>query len=1059
MAYAQKVTLDFRQEKLEKVLEAISKQTGKSFSYSRPVINPDAKVSISVKNKDLYTALVQIIETDNVEIEITDKKIVLKPRQKRTSPISTGDRKSITGQVSDVSGDAIIGASIGIKSTTIGTVTDTDGKFSLTGDPNAVLIVSYIGYKTQEATARGDQPLNITLIEDEKTLDEVIVVGYGIQKKSDITGSISSVSSAKVNATPSSSLNEMLRGAAAGIQVTTSSAAPGGGSSILVRGRRSLSASNAPLYIVDGVPLGDVNEINSNDIESIEVLKDASAQSIYGARAANGVILITTKRGEKGRIKVNVNSYVAVQNLHRNFDFYNGEEWAAYRKEAFTNANGYYNEEEALKGLMLEVLRSGEFVDWEKLMISSSLQHKQDILIQSGGDKTKYALSLGYFNQDGMVPNSGYDRMTGRLNIDHDLWKNVTIGSNISFARTNRTSADGTFNSFITMPPLAKVYNDDGSLREDVTEAGESHYNPLWNMDNAKNKYQMENMLINMFLDWKITKDISYRANASLNNKVYSENIYQGLEHTTGRNNKGSAYVSRNIYKEYLFENILNFYHDFTPAHHIDATLMQSVNYESAENMNISGTGFANDDLAYNAIGSAEKFGIPGFGLSDRKLLSYLGRVRYNLLERYLFTVSMRIDGSSVFGKNNKYGYFPSAAFAWRINEEPFLKDNQQWLSNLKLRLSYGQVGNQGVSPYTTLGLADKYLNEFGSTMMVGYLPGSSLWNPDLKWETSTSANIGLDFGFFKGRVSGVLEFYDTQTTDLLVARALSATSGYTRQLVNLGQVQNRGVEVSLNVAVIDTKDWSWGMDLSFAKNKNKIKKIDGQLDENGKPKDDINNAWFIGHPMNVYYDYAFDGIWQTDDDIANSHMPNALPGYIKIKNITDEDKENVITTKDRIIYERDPKWIGTIGTLVRYKWFDLAADLYIPYGGYLYNSYLTSFDNGGDLGGKRNGIKRNYWTPENPSNEAPAPNMNQPPAYISILGYQDASYIRLRNVILGYNVPKSFLKKVHIEKLRIYGTLTNFWTKTNVQAYGPEQNTGAYPEPKTALIGLNISF
>jgi TonB-linked SusC/RagA family outer membrane protein len=436
-------------------------------------------------------------------------------------------------------------------------------------------------------------------------------------------------------------------------------------------------------------------------------------------------------------------------------------------------------------------------------------------------------------------------------------------------------------------------------------------------------------------------------------------------------------------------------------------------------------------------------------------MLSLLGRVRYNYKDRYLFTAAVRMDGSSVFGPGNKYGVFPSASFAWRVNEEEFMK-NMEWISNLKFRLSYGQVGNQGISPYTTLGLADKYMYEFGTYPMVGYLPDTTLPNPNLKWETSTSTNIGIDFGFIGGRIGGSVELYNTDTTDLLVAKSLSQSTGYSSQLVNMGRVNNRGVEVTLNLVPVKTKEFEWNVDLTFAKNKNEIVRIDGSLDENGQPKNDVNNNWFIGEPMNVYYDYAFDGIWQLDDDIASSHMPDAKPGAIRVKDASGDGK---LDDKDRVIMYRDPEWIGTLSTGIFYKGFDVRAELYVSAGGTRYNSYLTSFNQGGDMTGKRNGVRRNYWTANNPSNEAPAPNMTQAPAYITALGYQDASFVRLRNVQIGYNFPKKVTKALSMQSLRMYATLTNIWTMTDVIGYGPEQNPGSYPEPRTVLFGVNVSF
>ena len=778
--------------------------------------------------------------------------------------------------------------------------------------------------------------------------------------------------------------------------------------------------------------------------------------TIYGARAANGVILITTKRGQEGKLKVSYSGYAAVQDINRNFEFYNGEEWAAYRMEAYYNAYGSYDESDCLKGLMGEVLASGEWVDWEKLMISKALQQKHDVLVQSGNDKTKYAFGIGAYTQDGMVHNSGFEKVSGRLNIDHKLTKKISLGANLSFSRAWKQSADGSFNTFVTMPPLAKVYEEDGvTLRKDVTEAGESHYNPLWNINNSDNRSQTDRLLINLFADWKIADGLSYRLNTSLSERNVDSGSYLGVEHTTGRNTQGKATVSHSDYFDYLVENILNYSTTIGDDHKIDATLMQSVNYITWKQLSITGTGFSNDDLSFNAIGSAIEHGVPSFQLSERKMLSSLARVRYNYKDRYLFTAAVRMDGSSVFGASNKYGFFPSASFAWRVSEEEFMK-SAEWVSNLKLRLSYGQVGNQGISPYTTLGLTDKYMYEFGTIPSVGYLPDTTMPNPNLKWETSTSTNLGVDFGFFDGRIGGSVELYNTDTTDLLVNKTLSQSTGYASQLVNMGRVNNRGVELTLNLIPVKTKDFEWNVNLTFARNKNEIVRIDGSLDENGLPKNDVNNKWFIGEPMNVYYDYAFDGIWQEGDDIASSHMPDAKPGAIKVK---DASGDGVLDDTDRVIMYRDPKWIGSLSTGLYYKGFDLSADLYISYGGTRYNSYLTTFDNGGDMTGKRNGVRRNYWTPNNPSNEAPAPNIVQVPAYMTAVGYQDASFVRLRNVQIGYNFPKKVAKALSMQSLRLYATLTNLWTATEVLGYGPEQNPGSYPEPRTVLLGVNVSF
>lgn len=1034
-------------------LNAIEAQSGLSIVYNETHLDLGRKLVLS-GDHSLKEVLQTVFDGSGAEATVKDNLILIVkkavPRPEKQS------LKEFKGNISDSEGP-IIGAVISILGSTSTAVTDLNGDFSIAANPGDVLHVSMLGYRDyeQRLDSRSSRLL-ITMDEDVTLLDEVVVVGYGVQKRSDITGALSSVDVDKAQGVPSTSVAEMLRGAAPGIQVNVSSAAPGGSSSILIRGRHSLSGDNAPLYVVDGVPMSSIDDVNGGDIASIEVLKDASSQSIYGARAANGVVLISTKRGASGKTKISYDGYAAVQTISRNFHFYNGEQWAAYRHEAFYNAYGYYDEDDCFRGFMKDILQSGEYIEWEPVMIKPASQHKHDILVQGGTDKTKAAFGLGFYDQDGMVSGSGFKRLSGRLNLDQKLSNSLSLGANITYARSWRQTADGSFNSFVTMPPLARIYDEDGKLLEDVTEAGESHVNPLWNIANSTNETVQSRLMINIFADWQIVKGLSYRLNASLSSRDVDAGSYLGLKHTTGKNTRGKATVSESNSSDYLLENIFNYTNDFSSGHHFDATLMQSFNVITWKKLGFTATGFANDDLYYNAVGNAIDYGQPDWELSQRQLLSFLGRVRYNYKDRYLLTLAARVDGSSVFGENNKYGVFPSAALAWRINNEKFMQGSRSWLNNLKLRLSWGQVGNQGISPYTTLGNTAPYYYRFGDEVAVGYLPTTTLYNPNLKWETSTTANIGLDFGFLKDRINGSVELYDTQTTDLLVSKSINQVLGYTSQMMNLGRVQNRGIEITLNTTPVSTRNFNWDLDLAFSRNVNKILRISGEVDADGKPLNDVNNKWFIGSPVNVYYDYQFDGIWQLDDDIEHSCMPTATPGSIKI---ADTNQDNEITEEDRIIMSRDPDWLGSVSTAVKFFGFDLSAALNISYGGTFYNSYLTTFGNGGDMTGKRNGIRRNYWTLYNPSNEAPAPNMNQAPAYIGALGYQDASYLRLRTVTLGYTFPRQAIDRMKMRSLRLYISCNNVWYYTKVYGYGPEQSPGAYPEPRTLMFGVKASF
>lgn len=1064
-SWSQTITLQAKNQPITTIFNSIEKQSGYHIIYNDRFVTPGLRVSIDVRDKPLEDVLETVLKPYSLTYFVKDRTIAIRQGKKgeQVNPVkqlltpvgATLQQRPVSGRVVDNSGVPLSGVTVGVRGSVLATTTDDEGRYRLEGlGEGTVLVFSMIGYQILEHVVQGQSVIDVVMQTSVSGLDEIVVVGYGEQRRSEVTGAISSVSAEQLNKMPTISINEMLRGAAPGVQVTMGSGAPGASSSILIRGRRSLSAGNDPLYIVDGVPTASVNDVNANEIASVDILKDASAQSIYGARAANGVILITTKRGVAGKTKVNVNSYAGVQDIYRNFEFYNGEQWAAYRKEAFYNAFGYYDEGEAFSGIMGDVYRAKNYVDWEDVMLDPAWQNKNDVLIQAGNEKTKYALSLGHFYQDGIVPSSDFQRFTGRLNVDQKLSEKISLGSNIAYTKSFRTIADGSFNAFVTMPPLSEVYHPDGSLREDVTEAGESHYNPLWNNRHSDNLDITDRLNVNFFGDWKIMKNLSYRLNTSLNTRNVQENSYIGLNHSTGRNNRGRAMVAGSIYTDYLVEKILNYDTQFG-KHQFDATAMASINGIRWKRTGITGLGFANDDLSYHAVGSAESYVNPTYEFSDRKLLSYLARARYNYDSRYLLNVALRVDGSSVFGANNKYGYFPSVAFAWRAVEESFLKD-VDFLSDLKLRLSYGSVGNQGISPYTTLGLANRYITEFGDNTQMGYLPSDELTNPNLRWETSTSTNLGLDFGFFNGRINGALELYDTQTTDLLVRRSLSTTSGYSSQLINLGHVQNRGIELALNTVPVNTADFKWDVGINFTANRNKIKKIDGRLDDEGNPVDDLNNNWFIGRSMNVYFDYEFDGIWQLTDDIASSHMPDARPGNIRVRDINDD---NVISTDDRVIIDRDPNFITSFITSVDYKNFHFSMDIYYLTGGNLYNSYLATFGNGGDLTGKRNGVRRNYWTIHNPSNEAPVPNFVQAPAFMSSLAYEKANFVRLRNVSLSYTLPTNVAKKMGLDNLRLFSTMTNIWTWTNVSGYGPEQSPGTYPEPRTTLFGLNFSF
>lgn len=967
----------------------------------------------------------------------------------------------ISGVVRDEQGEPLIGVSVLIEGTTQGTITDFDGNFTLNAQEGQTLEVSYMGYRTEHVRVSGSS-LAVVLREDTKTLDEVVVVGYGTQKRSDLTGSVASVKADDVNAVPTSSVAEMLRGQAAGVVVTQNSARPGGQSDIVIRGKKSLTGGNAPLYIVDGTPVDNIDDFNSQDIESVEVLKDAAAQAIYGARASNGVILVTTKKGAEGKTSVDINVYAGAQMVKRNFDLYSGAEWAQLKREANRSfvydpatktATGTYQDDASLFGNMYQNFVDQQYTDWENLMVHPALQQKYDISVRTGNDRSKMSAALGYFDQEGMISPANYQRYNARFDFSQKLGKRVTLGFKTNYIHSNQKSEDSDFAKVLTESPLLSAYDADGNM---LSLLADSKWSPLWNNAHYTSDKKTDRFMLGANLNWDIWGGFTYRLNASVNYRNQEQGTYQDSKHEKGSSVGGQAAITNTRYVDYLLENIFGYDHTWQDKHHLNVTLVQSIESIRTTKTQTSGSGFATDDLGYNNISAASITNPTVRTITPRHLVSFMGRVNYSLMDKYLFSVSARVDGSSVFGKNSKWGVFPAGSFAWRINQEDWLVD-VNWLTNLKLRLSAGSVGNQAIDPYQTQGLVDGYYMKFGDqNAMVGYLPSTQLQNPDLKWETTTSYNVGLDFGFLRDRIMGSVEYYYAKTTDLLVEKSINQTTGYNTQLVNMGSVMNQGVEITANFVPVKIKNFTWTIDLIWAHNQNKILSLNGATGADGQLLNDEANNWFIGHNINAYYDYVFDGIWQLDDDIPDyggTYQPQ--PGDIRVRDVNGDGQ---ITPDDRVVIDRDPKWTASLGTSFKFYGVDITFDFYGVYGAVRQNNYLYAANQGGDLKGVRNGIKVDYWTIENPSNTAPRPRDGNI-SYFSSLSYQDASYFRLRNLSVGYSFPKKLIAKAKMTNLRIYCTASNLFTCTRYQSYSPEASAGSYPEPRTVIGGLNLSF
>ncbi|NIJ43900.1 TonB-linked SusC/RagA family outer membrane protein [Wenyingzhuangia heitensis] len=1065
-----KVTLDLNNVSVEKVFREIESQTEFKVLYNDNDLNYKKLVSIKVRNELVTNVLKNLFNNTNIHYKTVGKQIVmLKSNAKKT----IAQQVIVKGNVKDDLGMPIPGANVVVKGTTNGTITDFDGNYSITvKNNNAVLVFSYVGYLTKEVSVNGKTVVDVVLEADVSELDAVVLVGYGTVKKSDLTGSVSSVNTEQISKTQNVSIAQAIQGRAAGVTVSKSSGSPGAAPTVRIRGTGTVNNAN-PLYVVDGVPVNDITNINMEDAKSIEVLKDASATAIYGSRGANGVILIETKKGTKNKPTITYNTYTGFQNKIDNLEVMNAQQWAEIRNEANTNDGTPLDPE-------FSDPASLPSYNWKDAVYQTGVMTNHQLSFSGGSDKSTYYVSLGHISQKGIVKESSYKRTNLRINNTYQLNKAIKVGHNIQYAFSDRVSIPEygpnvwTRASFVgfAVDPVTPIYKEDGSLN---ATSYSSAISPLGLAKYGQRPNKRENFLGNLFLELDVFKGLKFRSNFGLDITNVKVDYYIPAYYVSPTYNSDvSTYnLNRSENRSMVLSNTLNYNTTIAKKHSINALLGQEIQELENNNVNTQRSGIP-ESVAKPTLGSGSISTSTNSGdISKSKLLSFFGRLNYNYDDRYLITGTYRLDGSSRFGANNKWGKFPSLALGWNIHKENFY--DIEAINQLKFRLGWGETGNQNI-PTTaianTLNLGSNYVFGNEESTQVGVAPFRS-GNADLKWETTVTKNIGVDVGLLENSITLTADYFIKNTTDLLLAVPVLQTSGNQQNgFANAGNIENKGLELTANYKkTINDFSFSVGGNIAFIKNKVLKLANDGILTSGQQAKDF--NRTEVGQPIASFYGYEMIGIFQNQDEVDNSAiLPNTQPGDVKYRDLNE----------DGVIDDDDRKYIGSpfadftygLNLDMSYKQFDFSAFFQGSQGNKIFNRSIYWLE--GDLGSNLSTNMLNRWTGEGTSNSVPRATfknvgVNMP---LSSSRYvQDGSYLRLKNIELGYTIPKDLTEKIAVSKLRLYVAAQNLITFTQYNGLDPEVGVdaasndpldigidrGRYPSTRTISVGANINF
>lgn len=1012
---------------------------------------------------------------------------------------SFGQPKTVQGTVKDITGNPIPGVTVMVKGTTQGTLTGSDGSYALKdANSDGVLIFSFVGMKTTEVAINGRSQISVNLAEEVSDIDEVVVVGYGTQRKEAVTGSVSSMKGDVLRDVPGSDISRALQGRISGVEMSQTSSKPGATMQIRIRGTRSLNASNDPLVVLDGIPFaGSISDISTDDIKSIDILKDASATAIYGSRGANGVILVTSNRGQKGQdVHVTYSGYEGAKTVFAKYPMMNGPEFVALRAAS----NQFKN-----------TLDEADDVntDWQDLLYKNGMITNHDLGVSGGSTKGSYNFGLGYLKDQAVIPLQNFTRYSFRASLDQEIGEYLHFGfsSNSNYSVNNGNNL-GAVGNALARSPIANIYNEDGTLKTRIQEStsGAQWVSTRSTIEALGDQYIDQTKAFGSYNsaygEVKIpgVDGLKARVNLGLNYRQSNYGNYTGIGVFSGTpTNPSTANINNEHTTNWAIENLLTYDRVFADKHKINAVAMYSAEQTTYNKSQVSAKNLPADFFLFYNLGRAASTDItidPNNQLYTQSgLISYMGRVMYSYDDRYMLSATFRSDASSRLAAGHKWHSYPAISVGWNIKKESFMED-VTWLDNLKLRAGYGQTSNQAVDPYKTLGLMSANPYNFGSSTYSTGFSVTNLPNPKLGWEFSTTYNFGIDFAILKNRLSGTAEYYSMNTKNVLLSVGMPSSSGVSSYMANVGETGNKGFELSLNGTILDNLNgWTWEVGVNVYTNHNKLLALASGADR------DEGNSWFVGHPIDAIYDYEKVGLWQAEDKFQSILEPGGNVGMIKVKYTGDYYKEgdNIpigrqvgdpvrsIGPADRQIMDITPDFQGGFNTRLAYKGFDLSVIGSFKSGGIVMStlyggaSYLNNMNTRSG-----NNVKVDYWTPTNTGAKYPKPNGvgGDNPKYASTLGYFDASYLKVRTITLGYNFNPKWLKHARIENLRLYSTVENpfvlFSPYTKESGMDPETNSYGNenaavplsynqrrlltiavntPTTRNYLVGINVTF